>query len=406
MCNCKYCGKEFENYRQIISHRRHCKNNPNYEKNLEQSKLALQKSVLVKQQKTENDPLNKIDEYQFNCIKCGKSYTLLLKKRDYLKGNYRKTCSALCANSHIGLTKGKTKICKCIKCGNNFEISIHSSEKNFICNDCKAYKKDSKPVMYKLLDDQKIKLPKNICILTKELCTDECYFYKHNICNKNINSIHQKLLTLIKYFNFNYNICNNSNNAIDEYNRIKTIIQNDINSGLSANEICLKYTGSFKKGNTVFNILQIKTRNLKDAVKNSFLQGKGMAEHDNETFFKTEHHKTWDNKEFYLRSSYETDYANELDIQKIQYEVEKLRIKYFNTQKNEYRCAIPDFYLPETNTIVEIKSIWTLDIQEMKDKVKAYRDLGYNFKLILEHKEEDINNIKIENNQVLHLSDL
>jgi hypothetical protein len=38
-----------------------------------------------------------------------------------------------------------------------------------------------------------------------------------------------------------------------------------------------------------------------------------MTEHDNETFFKTEHHKTWDNKEFYLRSSYETDYANELD---------------------------------------------------------------------------------------------
>jgi hypothetical protein len=70
-----------------------------------------------------------------------------------LKGNYRKTCSALCANSHIGLTKGKTKICKCIKCGNNFEISIHSSEKNFICNDCKVYKKDSKPVIYKLLDD-------------------------------------------------------------------------------------------------------------------------------------------------------------------------------------------------------------------------------------------------------------
>ena len=63
-------------------------------------------------------------------------------------------------------------------------------------------------------------------------------------------------------------------------------------------------------------------------------------------------------------------------------------IKYFNTNLNEYHCAIPDFYLPETNTIVEIKSNWTLDIQEMKDKVKAYKDLGYNFKLILEHKDK------------------
>ena len=43
--------------------------------------------------------------------------------------------------------------------------------------------------------------------------------------------------------------------------------------------------------------------------------------------------------------------------------------------------------------IVEIKSDWTLNIQEMKDKVKAYNDLGYNFKLILEHQEVDLNTL-------------
>jgi hypothetical protein len=37
--------------------------------------------------------------------------------------------------------------------------------------------------------------------------------------------------------------------------------------------------------------------------------------------------------------------------------------------------------------IVEIKSDWTLDIQEMRDKMKAYKDLGYNFKLICNHNE-------------------
>ena len=37
--------------------------------------------------------------------------------------------------------------------------------------------------------------------------------------------------------------------------------------------------------------------------------------------------------------------------------------------------------------IVEIKSFWTLDEQNMKDKKKAYLDLGYNFKLICDHKE-------------------
>jgi len=43
--------------------------------------------------------------------------------------------------------------------------------------------------------------------------------------------------------------------------------------------------------------------------------------------------------------------------------------------------------------IIEIKSIFTLDIQNMKDKVKAYKDLGYNFKLILEHQEVDLNSL-------------
>jgi len=40
--------------------------------------------------------------------------------------------------------------------------------------------------------------------------------------------------------------------------------------------------------------------------------------------------------------------------------------------------------------IVEIKSEYTLDIQEMKDKVKAYKELGYNFKLILNNEEVDL----------------
>jgi len=89
----------------------------------------------------------------------------------------------------------------------------------------------------------------------------------------------------------------------------------------------------------------------------------------------------------YLRSSFEFEFAKELDGQKIEYEVEFKHIKYFDTQLNEYRCAIPDFYIPSTNTIVEIKSTWTLNKQEMIDKFKAYRELGYNCKLICDHKE-------------------
>jgi len=74
-----------------------------------------------------------------------------------------------------------------------------------------------------------------------------------------------------------------------------------------------------------------------------------------------------------------------------------LRIKYFDTQKNDYRCAIPDFYLPATNTIVEIKSSFTLDVVNMRDRQKEFENLGYNFKLIFDFKEMTLDEI-LENN--------
>lgn len=37
---CKYCGKEFENEHKLGGHVTHCKNNPNYEKNLENTENA------------------------------------------------------------------------------------------------------------------------------------------------------------------------------------------------------------------------------------------------------------------------------------------------------------------------------------------------------------------------------
>ena len=76
--------------------------------------------------------------------------------------------------------------------------------------------------------------------------------------------------------------------------------------------------------------------------------------------------------------------------------IEQTKIEYFDTLLNKTRIAIPDFYLPDTNEIVEIKSDFTLDIQEMLDKFGAYKNLGYIPKLILEHKEVSIYNIENE----------
>ena len=90
------------------------------------------------------------------------------------------------------------------------------------------------------------------------------------------------------------------------------------------------------------------------------------------------------------RSQNELDYAIELDNQKIDYEMEYLHIKYFDTIKNEFRCAIPDFYIPSKNTIIEIKSKYTLNVQNMKDKFKAYREQGYICKCICDYIEIEL----------------
>jgi len=259
--------------------------------------------------------------------------------------------------------KKELKQAKCICCGQDILINKRASSSTCKCNNCKEKK----------------------CTITKVKCSDNCIFYKFNLCDKSNNKISQHISMLNKYFG---NVIGKTEyETFINVQSIKNKLEADIINGLSGIEICKKHMGSPKHGNTIFKWLHIKTRNLSEAVSNAFLTGR-LNNTCIKNQFKTEWHKTWDNNEYFLRSSYETDYANELDNKKIHYEVENLRIKYFDSELKTYKCAIPDFYLPDTNTIVEIKSVYTLNFQNMKDKITAYRNLGYNVKVILEHKDE------------------
>ena len=93
--------------------------------------------------------------------------------------------------------------------------------------------------------------------------------------------------------------------------------------------------------------------------------------------------ENWKGEEIHYRSNYEKEYYSILDEKKLDYEVEKLRIIYYDTQKKKTRIAIPDIYIKDMNEIIEIKSKWTLDEINMKDKVKAYKELGYKVVLMI-----------------------
>lgn len=293
------------------------------------------------------------------CLLCNKDHD----------GNYGsgKFCSSHCAHKYSSSKfTNKYKSVLCDICNNEYTIDKRALPKKYICSKCAI-------------------LLKSKCEIINNQCSEQCLFYINNFCNKRKSVFLSKLKKLNNFFSINY--IGDEVLLYNEIQNIRTTIIEDLNNGLSSTDICKKYAGSSKKGNTIFKNLNIPTRNLKESIINAVLQGKLLINYTPKTKFKTEWHTSWEGKIFYLRSSYEIDYANKLDKNKIPYLVEFLRIKYFDTEKNYYRCAIPDFYLPITNTIVEIKSNYTLNIQQMKDKVKEYLKLGYNFKLILEHND-------------------
>lgn len=74
-----------------------------------------------------------------------------------------------------------------------------------------------------------------------------------------------------------------------------------------------------------------------------------------------------------------------------------MRIKYYDTVRNEERIAIPYFHLINENQITEIKSAFTFVKQNMIDKIKAYKELGYKTVVRYEgvdYSEDEVNNIK------------
>lgn len=205
-----------------------------------------------------------------------------------------------------------------------------------------------------------------------------------------------KLFNTLKRFGLDSSKIGTSD-IVEEFYRIHDKLQ-DFYIKNGADEALLKSEFNYYSGaanfHKILKSLDIKSRNHSDAQYFAIEHGR----RDNipngiHYCYNDEYHITWDNREVYLRSSYETDFANMLDKQKVYYEVESLKIKYYDTKSNKFRMAIPDFYIKDENLIVEIKSQFTFDIQNMKDKVKAYKELGYNFKLILEHKEIDIDTI-------------
>ena len=216
---------------------------------------------------------------------------------------------------------------------------------------------------------------------------------KSYCCRKHLVICSYKLKTLIKYFGFDESLIGTIH-AIEEYERIRQMLYNlywvEHKSSREIAEM-FNYNSHIENiTNKVFKMLDIPKKTVSQAVKENYLHGQIPS---TSNIYVHGYHTTWNNKKVFLRSSYEFEYAKILDEQNIDYDVESLRIEYYDSINKENKIAIPDFYIPSTNTIVEIKSNYTLNVQNMLDKKLAYENAGYKFKLILEHKETNLSNI-------------
>lgn len=279
------------------------------------------------------------------CEYCGKDHGGL-----YGSGRF---CSKKCSSSFScsKLCSDKTKHAICKKCGDSISVDIRTCVDNVYCATCRNTKS------------------KKICACCgSDICKDP------SICNKKVfvKRLSVYGLDISKY---------GTHEIYLEVERIKHILQDMYFGGLSRNDIAKHFAVS----DNIWYVLKqlgIKQRTLSDAISLNILQGKVVTPHSNK--YKNGWHTTWNNNRVFYRSSYELEYCNLLDASKIVYEMESLRFVYWDSIMLKSRIAIPDFYIPTTNTIIEIKSAYTYDVQNMNDKMAEYLKHGYSFILIVD----------------------
>lgn len=314
--------------------------------------------------------------YKLVCNRCGKVYELELTENAFNKGKYKRFCSRKCANTRTHSVETKQKIGNAVKKSDSFQnhiFKLRENSDNFIYNNLTGEFKDKREkVIY-------------------------CGTIELNNLYPEI-SKRQSPKWFNKLIPFGLDITKlGTEDFINEYFRCKELLYVEyIINRLSPADIykkynCFQYINNSETLLHLFKGWGFDTRSHSEAVKDCFIQGKlNLPPHGDKYPYKNGWHTTWNDKKVYYRSQYELDYAIELDNLKIDYDMECLCIRYYNTQTNSEACAIPDFYIQEQNLIVEIKSSYTLDIQNMRDKFKAYKKLGYNCKCICDHKEIEI----------------
>lgn len=298
------------------------------------------------------------------CEKCGKVFEVGTSSSRF--------CSKSCAHSR---DQKKLKLINCFTCGKIAEISIHPPRHLQNCKECQESIRRAKYLKFRST------IGCQICGKTN--CKD-IFCRSHG---------KQQFKSLIKYFGFKKELLG-TENCESEWWRVRNMLISDywIND-LTSSDIAKKYNypSSCNIVGKIFNYLEIPRRNNSEATRLNYVSGK--IEPRITTRFSSQWFDNWDGSKVFLRSSYELEVAEYLNMHKIKYKVEYPRFEYYNPSDNKIHAGLPDFYLPDKNLIIEVKSAYTIDVEIMKRRKQAIENLGYQFMLIYEHQVTDINSL-------------
>ena len=350
------------------------------------------------------------------CETCGKEFI-----DDYridigaIKQSPPRFCSKSCASKYSHkFTENLTKKVNCISCGKYFNVYFGIPSKTFKCEECKNLEKSQKlilmekrhflnikssEIMYLTLKDfssylnsQNLTSYQYYNILSfREIENDEDLNFR-KLSLRESNAFLLKQPTLIK---LGFDFAND--NFDEEYFKIRNFLKGEYEDKCKPVSLIERENniGQSSLSPQYFFWFGIKKRNTSESVSNSIKTGKLIINLDllNESSlkgyshtYKVDNHLSWVGKSFYLRSSYEKDLANKLDDLKINYTANKFHIQYFDSVQQKERRAYPDFYLPDYNMCLEVKSEYFYDPLNLKDRSIALSNLGIKFFVILNKK--------------------
>ena len=175
--------------------------------------------------------------------------------------------------------------------------------------------------------------------------------------------------------------------TIQEFNILKEKIKYAYHyDGLSSSQIRDKFNIPLPDGHmpAFLKQLGIKRRTISEAAHLYYQQGRGASGYGRNGY-KCGWHTDWEGNKHYYRSSYELAAYTMLDSKNRKYKTESLRFTYFDSTEKKKRAAIPDIIL-DNNTIIEVKSKYHYDKQNMIDRFVVYNESGYKTLLLLEGK--------------------